>query len=198
MRLPSPIVSSNSLKKIASSYIYVRQERSSSETNDRAPRTFTRFYAKKKRIKEKKKKKKERPFALTEGYFLLHCFWKSEKRTVFYTWPSGRYQVNILRTPSFQVNNPYISVGCKTHLQKRLSITWDTQAQKNNIWHCWCWLPPNIKRKKVVLKSEIFGYLWIIDWRYYQSSDFLLIFSKVFVLLENQEFRNFLIVLYKR
>ena len=58
--------------------------------------------------------------------------------------------------------------------------------------------PPNIKRKKVVLKSEIFGYLWIIDWRYYQSSDFLLNFSKVFVLLENQEFRNFLIVLYKR
>ena len=153
---------------------------------------------KKKDKGKEKKKKKERPFALTEGYFLLHCFWKSEKRTVFYTWPSGRYQVNILRTPSFQVNNPYISVGCKTHLQKRLSITWDTQAQKNNIWHCWCWLPPNIKRKKVVLKSEIFGYLWIIDWRYYQSSDFLLIFSKVFVLLENQEFRNFLIVLYKR
>ena len=156
------------------------------------------FMRKKKDKGKEKKKKKERPFALTEGYFLLHCFWKSEKRTVFYTWPPGRYQVNILRTPSFQVNNPYISVGCKTHLQKRLSITWDTQAQKNNIWHCWCWLPPNIKRKKVVLKSEIFGYLWIIDWRYYQSSDFLLIFSKVFVLLENQEFRNFLIVLYKR
>ena len=52
--------------------------------------------------------------------------------------------------------------------------------------------------KKVVLKSEIFGYLWIIDWRYYQSSDFLLNVSKVFVLLENQEFQNFLIVLYKR
>ena len=34
--------------------------------------------------------------------------------------------------------------------------------------------------------------------RYYQSSDFLLNISKVFVLLENPEFRNFLIVLYKR
>ena len=52
VRLPSPIVSSNSLKKIASSYIYVCQERSSSETNDRAPRTLrkkNRFYEKKKR-----------------------------------------------------------------------------------------------------------------------------------------------------
>ena len=43
MRLPSPILSSNSLKKIASSYIYVRQERSSSETYDRAPRTILEF-----------------------------------------------------------------------------------------------------------------------------------------------------------
>ena len=40
VRLPSPIVSSNSLKMIANSYICVRQERSSSETNDRAPRTL--------------------------------------------------------------------------------------------------------------------------------------------------------------
>ena len=71
-----PIVSSNSLKKIASSYIYVRQERSSSETNDRAPRTLKKktAFMRKKRTKEKKEKKKERPFALTEGYFLLHCF----------------------------------------------------------------------------------------------------------------------------
>ena len=59
--------------------------------------------------------------------------------------------------------------------------------------------PPRYnKRKKVVLKSEMFGYLRIIDGRYYQSSDFLLNFSKVFVLLENPEFRNFLIVLYRR
>ena len=58
--------------------------------------------------------------------------------------------------------------------------------------------PPRIKRKKVVLKSEMFGYLRIIDGRYYQSSDFLLNFSKVFVLLENPEFRNLLIVLYRR
>ena len=48
--LAVPIVSSNSLKKIASSYIYVRQERSSIETNDRAPRTL-----KKKPLYEKKK-----------------------------------------------------------------------------------------------------------------------------------------------
>ena len=49
--LAVPIVSSNSLKRIASSYIYVRQERSSIETNDRAPRTLkkkSRFYEKKK------------------------------------------------------------------------------------------------------------------------------------------------------
>ena len=58
--------------------------------------------------------------------------------------------------------------------------------------------PPRIKRKKVVLKSEMFGYPRIIDGRYYQSSDFLLNFSKVFVLLENPEFRNLLIVLYRR
>ena len=54
VRLPSPIVSSNSLKKIASSYIYVCQERSSSETNDRAPGTLrkkNRFYEKKKKDK---------------------------------------------------------------------------------------------------------------------------------------------------
>ena len=51
VRLPSSIVSSNSLNKIASSYIYVRQERSSSETNNRAPDTLkkkTRFHEKKK------------------------------------------------------------------------------------------------------------------------------------------------------
>ena len=60
VRLPSSIVSSNSLNKIASSYIYVRQERSSSETNNRAPDTLkekTRFHEKKKRIKEKKERK---------------------------------------------------------------------------------------------------------------------------------------------
>ena len=33
VRLPSPMVSSISLKKIANSYIYVRQERSSGEIN---------------------------------------------------------------------------------------------------------------------------------------------------------------------
>ena len=143
------------------------------------------FMRKKKKDKGKEKKKEGKAVRSNWRLFFVALLLKIWKRTVFDTWPSGRYQVNILRTPSFQVNNPYISVGCKTHLQKRLSITWDTQAQKNNIWHCWCWLPPNIKRK-------------IIDWRYYQSSDFLLIFSKVFVLLENEEFRNFLIVLYKR
>ena len=59
VRLPSPIVSSISLKKIASSYIYVHQERSSSETNDRAPRTLKKnpTFMRKKRIKEKKGKK---------------------------------------------------------------------------------------------------------------------------------------------
>ena len=60
VRLPSAIVLSNSLKKVASSYIYVCQERSSSETNDRAPRTLKknpRFMREKKRIKEKKEKK---------------------------------------------------------------------------------------------------------------------------------------------
>ena len=57
--------------------------------------------------------------------------------------------------------------------------------------------PPKNKEKKVMLKREMFGYLRVIDRRYYQSSDFLLNFSKVFVLLENPEFRNFLIVLYK-
>ena len=40
VRLPSPIVSSISLKKIASSYTCVRQERLSSEANDRAPCTL--------------------------------------------------------------------------------------------------------------------------------------------------------------
>ena len=58
--------------------------------------------------------------------------------------------------------------------------------------------PPKNKRTKVVSKREMFGYLRIVDRRYYQSSGFLLIFLKVFVVLENPEFRNFLIVLYKR
>ena len=58
--------------------------------------------------------------------------------------------------------------------------------------------PPKYKAQEGGVKSEMFGYLRIIDGRYYQSSDFLLNFSKVFVLLENPEFRNFLIVLYRR
>ena len=52
------------LKKIASSYIYVRLKRSSSQTNDRAPRTLkkkTHFYEKKKdKRKERKKRRKGR------------------------------------------------------------------------------------------------------------------------------------------
>ena len=56
------------------SYIYVRQERSSSETIGSAPRILKKnpTFMRKKRIKEKKEKKSERPFALTESYFLLH------------------------------------------------------------------------------------------------------------------------------
>ena len=50
------------LKKISSSYIYVRLERSSSETNDRAPRTLKKkkhFYEKKKdKGKQRKKRRK--------------------------------------------------------------------------------------------------------------------------------------------
>ena len=59
------------LKRISSSYIYVRLERSSSETNDRAPRTLKKknTFMRKKRIKENKEKKEGRPFALTESYF---------------------------------------------------------------------------------------------------------------------------------
>ena len=83
MRLPSPIVSSNSLKKIASSYIYVRQERSSSETNDRAPRTFTRFYAKKKRIKEKKKKKEGKAVRSNWRLFFVALLLKIWKKNSF-------------------------------------------------------------------------------------------------------------------
>ena len=52
------------LKKIASWYIYVRQERLSSETNDRAPRTLkkkTHLWGKKKnKGKERKKRRKGR------------------------------------------------------------------------------------------------------------------------------------------
>ena len=81
-----PIVSRSSLKKIASSYIYVRQESSSIETNDRAPRTLQKNPAfMRKKGSRKRKKKKERTFALTEGYFLLHCYGKSEKEQFFYT-----------------------------------------------------------------------------------------------------------------
>ena len=57
-------------------------------------------------------------------------------------------------------------------------------------------LPKN-KAQEGGVEKEMFGYLQIIDRSYYQSSDFLLNFSKVFVLLENPEFRNFLIALYK-
>ena len=59
VRLPPPIVSSNSLKKVASSYIYVRQERSSNETNDRAPRTLKKKKPAFVRKKDKGKEKKE-------------------------------------------------------------------------------------------------------------------------------------------
>ena len=58
--------------------------------------------------------------------------------------------------------------------------------------------PPKYKAQEGGVKGQMFGYLRIIDGRYYQSSDFLLNFSKVFVLLDNPEFRNFLIVLYRR
>ena len=44
-------------------------------------------------------------------------------------------------------------------------------------------VPRKIKRKKVSLESEIFGYLRIIDRSYPQSSIFLLNFAKVLVLL---------------
>ena len=84
VRLPSPIVSSNSWKKIANSYIYVRQERSSNETDDRAPRTLkrTRFCVKK-RIKEKKKKEGKAVRTNWRLFFvaLLLKIWKG---TVFY------------------------------------------------------------------------------------------------------------------
>ena len=97
VRLPSPTVSSISLKKITSSFIYFRQERSSSEINDRAPgpshleKKEPLLWEKKKKDKgkERKKKKKEGPFAPTESYFLLYCYWKSEKEQFFIRSPRG-------------------------------------------------------------------------------------------------------------
>ena len=50
-----------------------------------------------------------------------------------------------------------------------------------------------VEKRDVRISSDI-----IIDRRYFQSLDFLLNFSKVFVHLENPEFRKFLTVLYKR
>ena len=58
--LAVPIVSSNSLEKIASSYIYVCQERSSIETNDRAPRTLKKKAAFMRKKKDKGKERKKR------------------------------------------------------------------------------------------------------------------------------------------
>ena len=57
--------------------------------------------------------------------------------------------------------------------------------------------PPKNKAQEGGVQSEMFGYLQILDRRYCRSSDFLLNFSKVFVLLKSPEFRNFLIVLWK-
>ena len=45
-----------------------------------------------------------------------------------------------------------------------------------------------MKRINVGLKSEISVYLRIIDRSYFQSTDFLIDVSKVFVLLENPGF----------
>ena len=58
--------------------------------------------------------------------------------------------------------------------------------------------PPKKKAQEGDVEKRDVRISRVIDRRYYQSSDFLLNFSKVFVLLENPEFRNFLIVLYKR
>ena len=64
-----------------------RLERSSVETNDRAPRTLKKkprdFWEK------KRKKKNERPLALTESYYFLHCHWKSEKEQFYTRSPRG-------------------------------------------------------------------------------------------------------------
>ena len=55
-----------------------------------------------------------------------------------------------------------------------------------------------MKHINVGLKSEIFGYLGIIDSELFPVHRLAPKFSKVFVLLENPEFRDFLIVLYIR
>ena len=57
--------------------------------------------------------------------------------------------------------------------------------------------PPKKKAQEGDVEKRDVRISRVIDRRYYQSSDFLLNFSKVFVLLENPEFRNFFIVLYK-
>ena len=48
--------------------------------------------------------------------------------------------------------------------------------------------PPKNKAQEGGVQSEMFGYFQIIDRRYYRSSDFLLNFSKVFVLLKSPDF----------
>ena len=80
------------IKSLKQAYSCVRLERSSDETNDRAPRTFKkkpRFLRKKKGKRKLKKKKRERPFALTESYCFLHCYWKSEKEQSYTRSPRG-------------------------------------------------------------------------------------------------------------
>ena len=102
--------------------------------------------------------------------------------------------MNISHTPSFQVNNLYISIGFRTHLRKRLSIMRSPGTKKYHLALLML-APPKNKAQEGGVQSEMFGYLQILDRRYYRSSDFLLNFSKVFVLLKSPEFRNFLIVL---
>ena len=47
-------------------------------------------YEKKRKDKGKEREtKRERPFALTEGYFLSHCYRKSEKKQFFIRSPRG-------------------------------------------------------------------------------------------------------------
>ena len=63
----------------------------------------------------RKKKKKERPFALTESYCFLHCYWKSEKEKSYTRSPRGVPR-EYIRYPIVP-GNLYVSVGCKTHLR---------------------------------------------------------------------------------
>ena len=68
---------------------------------------------------ERKTERKGRSHKLKA--IVCYIAFENLKRDSFLYVALGAVPGEYITYPSFQVNNPYISVGCKTHLRKRLT-----------------------------------------------------------------------------